>query len=374
MSPTTLLSLPKDILVLLPDFLHNIEDYTNLGSTCRGLRDCMSSASSGTILRLAVAQTKIFFRPSPHFLVAATARELGHWARESDANEAELAEALRHGTDGLLDLAVEHCGLTMPRIRELHQMRFDVINPVVDIIDKCVGSQWYATPGFWNGGVDDAYTIDSDPPECVFHLAIYGELFGPDLESFLDQEWDRRRLSVVTRLEYIKYCVPDFANVCMPWGGSVDDRLKLQPTGPYTKNARRSNELEYSGPQHNVALTWVLRSSRWRPHFKAMRTAAGCEDWEEDFEDGWWYVEDDERDWRQRLWENVMVCQGLEGLEMIRPDRRERWFERVRNWKEKIGRLEKEPEIVRVGNQATHEYAYLKGDLRTCASGYVGGT
>jgi hypothetical protein len=26
---------------------------------------------------------------------------------------------------------------------------------------------------FWDGGVDDAYTIWAEPPETLFHLALY---------------------------------------------------------------------------------------------------------------------------------------------------------------------------------------------------------
>lgn len=34
-----------------------------------------------------------FFRPSPHFLVAATARQISHWALLSNKNYIELREA-----------------------------------------------------------------------------------------------------------------------------------------------------------------------------------------------------------------------------------------------------------------------------------------
>jgi hypothetical protein len=102
----------------------------------------MVIATPQQILRLAAASSRIFFRPSPHFLVAATARELGNWARRSIDNEQQLAARLEDGLDGLLELALRHCGLTVERIRELYEMRFSLINPVTDIIDKCVGSQW----------------------------------------------------------------------------------------------------------------------------------------------------------------------------------------------------------------------------------------
>jgi len=88
-------SLPGDILTMLPEYLHNIEDYMNLSSTCRALRNSMSNPKPNTLLRLATASSRIFFRPSPHFLVAATGRELGNWARLSDTNEQEFVGNLR---------------------------------------------------------------------------------------------------------------------------------------------------------------------------------------------------------------------------------------------------------------------------------------
>lgn len=373
-----LLSLPRDILILLPKYLHNIEDYTYVSSTCRELQHCMNAATTNTILRLAAAQSTTFFRPSPHFLVAATARQLGDWARQSDSNEAELALKVENGIDALLDLALEHCGLTMQRIRELHAMRFSIINPVTDIIDKCVGEQWYATPDFWNGGVSDAYTVSSEPHETLFHLAIYGELFGADFSPFFNQDTSTRRLSVDTRLEFLKYCLPDFATTCLGhhYRGTAeppDPRRVVKDTGPYQPDKEGGRPA--LATNHTLALTWVLQSSRWRPHWKRMRAKAGA-DFQEDFQDDWWFVEDEhrERDWRQRMWEAVMVCQGLEGLGMIRPELQDQWVEKAREWRERISRLEREPELIRVGRQATLEYPFLLGDLRILAGGYVAGT
>lgn len=151
-----ILSLPWDILISLPKYLCNIEDYTSLSSTCRTMRKCMATATPNTVLRLAAAQTKVFFRPSPFFLVAGTARELGDWARLNGANEKELADKMEGGIEALMSLALKHCGLTTQRIRELHLKRFSILNPTENIIDQCVGRQWYATPDFWSGGVDDA--------------------------------------------------------------------------------------------------------------------------------------------------------------------------------------------------------------------------
>lgn len=338
----------------------------------------MQNASSNTVLRLAAAQSKIFFRPSPHSLVAATARELGTWARASKENENELAEKCLDGIDGLLELAIEHCGLTMDRIRQLQQMRFDLFNPITDIVDKCVGNQWYATPNFWNGGVDDAYTIQAEPSATLFHLAIYGELFAPDFDAVLNQDNTFRKLSVDTRLEFIKYCLPDFAcelnghisSARLP-DGTTDPRRAVKQVGPYAMNEDGFTSAHH--PNNNLALTWLIRSTRWRPHGKEARALAG-KDFQDDFDDGWWYVEDSDQDWRQRMYESIMLCQGLQGLEMMRPGLREKWVPKMKEWKEKISRREREPDVVKVGRRATHKYPFLLGDLRICASGYVGGS
>jgi hypothetical protein len=384
MSTSSLLDLPEDILVLLPAYLHNIEDYTNLSSTCRSLHRVLSLAHPNIILRLAAAQSRVFFRPSPIFLATATARQLGHWARLSSSNESLLAIACQSGPEGLLNLALQHAGLTLPDIRRLHALRFSVINPIVDLIDQCVGNQWYDTPNFWNGGVSDAYTIDSEPGHTFFHLAMYGELFSPDIESLLDQDSTKRRLSVETRLEFVKYCIPEpYTGMVNPsttsWDQTADPRRQALLVGPYAKDEGTSYP-----KQNNIALTWTIRSRKFRARFKAVREAAGGE-FQEGFDDGWWYVPDGDldeeqeeggkkRDWRQRMWENVLLCQGLEGLAMMREEEREQWMAKAREWRKKIALLEKEPQIVMIGRQGTMEYPFLLGDLRSCVSGYVPGT
>ena len=369
-APNGLLSLPNELLIILPDFLHNIEDYTNLASTCRATRAAMSKATPNQILRLAIESSRIFFRPSPHFLVAATARELGSWARKTPKNDQLFAAKLEDGLDGMLELAKEHCGLTMDRIRELYEMRFSIINPVTNIMDQCVGNQWYRTPRYWDGGVSDAYTIRSDPSASVFHLAIYGELFGPDFESFFDPRTQVRQLSVETRLEFVKYCIPDLAtfdcgdnarDVHLS-GGGIDPRRDTKATGPY-------REVENLGSDNNIALSWILKSSRFKPHWRPMREAAG-----EDFgylRDSWYFTDGN---WRQRMWEACIVSQGLAGYQMMFEGSRDKWVGSVREWREKIANLEQDPARVKIGTTFTYEYPWLAGDLRVLATGYVLGT
>lgn len=326
----------------------------------------MSTATPTQILRLAAAQSSTFFRPSPQFLVTATARELSRWARQSSTNQVLLATRLEDGIDGLFDLALRYCGLTMERIRELHLQRFSIINPVTDLIDKCVGEQWCATPHFWDGGVSDAATIYANPSLTLFHLALYGELFGPDFEAYLcPDDHGTEPLGVDTRLQFAKYCIPDWRafdydstpTLRMP-DGSINPRRLIKETGPYSKDAAPCSD------EHNSALTHLLRSSRWRPHWQAMRAKAGVAEFKSEMKDAWWYNRNDEQAWRQVMLEAVMVSQGLQGLEMVRPDLQHEWTEKVRAWHQKIASLETKPEWIKVGDfYATLEYPFLLGDL-----------
>lgn len=114
-SAISLLSLPGDILLALPRHLHDIEDFVNLSATCRVLREASAETQPMTILSLAAAASRIFFRPDPHFLVAATARQVSEWASRSFANTSELRAAFRDGVEGLLELALDHAGPAYPR-------------------------------------------------------------------------------------------------------------------------------------------------------------------------------------------------------------------------------------------------------------------
>lgn len=116
-STSLLLALPTDILFLLSNHLANIEDFVQLSSTSRRLRDVCASASPNQILRLAAASSCVFLRPDPYFLVAATAKQVGQWALLSEDNANRLRNALKHGIGGLFDLCIKTAGLTIEEIR-----------------------------------------------------------------------------------------------------------------------------------------------------------------------------------------------------------------------------------------------------------------
>ena len=113
----SILDLPPELLFLLPNHMSNIEDFTSLASTCRVLRTVLSATPPNTILRLAAAQSRVFFRPDSYFLVAATISQVASWALLSEENTHELHSAIRDGIETLTELCVEKAGLTMERIR-----------------------------------------------------------------------------------------------------------------------------------------------------------------------------------------------------------------------------------------------------------------
>ncbi|KAF2836517.1 hypothetical protein M501DRAFT_1040566 [Patellaria atrata CBS 101060] len=387
-SNISLLSLPKDILIALPEYLHDIEDFKNISSTCRALRSLFSKTHPSTIFHLAVAASRIFFRPSPEFLVAAVSRELGDWARQSPTNAALLKATLKEGNQGLLSLALKHTpGISMSRVRALHILRFSAINPTADLIDKCVGKQWYATPNFWTGGVDDAYTIYADPDLGVFHLATYGGLFAGDFDIFLDpalppEEKEARMLGVDTRLEFVKYCIPDAiciegldaANDIRDDSAFLDPRRNVDPVGPYAAFAALGEGYGQGfdfRTQNQLALLHTLRSRRFRHPWKAVRDLVGG-----DFEEERSLARGREEDllgWRQEVWEAIVLTQGLEGLGMLW-GAVENWRGRLEEWRRRVQGLDAMPRRVEVGWQHTWEYPLLRGDLRVVTSGHVLGT
>lgn len=116
--------------------------------------------------------------------------------------------AVRGGIDALFSLCVSKASLSMADIRRLHASRFELINPVSDMIDRRAGPQWNATPRFGNGGASEAYTVDCEPLRTMFQFVIYGELFSSTLQSFLDPTAQLPRYDLKTRLEFVRYCIP----------------------------------------------------------------------------------------------------------------------------------------------------------------------
>ncbi|KAG8532435.1 uncharacterized protein KY384_002312 [Bacidia gigantensis] len=301
-----LLSLPNEILALIPQHFANIEDFKEASSTRSTLRAVFSQTDPNTILRLAASSSRIFFRPDPYFLVAATVDQVAAWALRSEDNVRALRRAIRDGVEGLFALCLEVAGLTMQDIRRLHISRFRIFNPVIDVVDRCAGKQWYAVDDFWNGGRSDAETIDCEPGRSLYEMAIYGSLFRSTLEANLRGDLG---FDLHTRLDFVKYCIPDW--YCRSYKG-----FEVEMVGPY-----RNGRDEVMPRMDQYGIRHILKSSTWGREWERVRDEVGPA-----FDD----------DVKQEIWENAVQMQGLFGFEMLRPGGAESWKERVIELREKV--------------------------------------
>lgn len=176
-------SLP-DVLHLIPPYIRDIEDYLALSVTGREVRSLVQEYSSpSTLLVLCYHSRRTFFRPDPLFLLTPLAPPLSIWARRSTENLRRLVHAFYYGEEAVLDLGISvpavaiEAEWSMARVCQLWEWRMRVVTPLTDLIDRCVGQQWYAQADFWDGGVEDAATLYAEPAEVVFRMLIYGELF-----------------------------------------------------------------------------------------------------------------------------------------------------------------------------------------------------
>lgn len=334
----SLYDLPNEILSLLPLHINNIETFTNAASSCRHLRHNFAQTRPETVLRLAASSAPTFFSPHPHFLVAATARQVSDWALGNEHRTSLLQKAFQGGIDGLYEFCLEHAGLTLDDIRRLHRARFNIINPLSDMVDKMAGHQWYQTENFWNGGVSEAETLYTQPDRAVFQIIIYGELFGRGMEALLDPGKGLPFFDPWVRLEYLKYCVPD-------WRCKLGySELGVLQVGPYVADVQ-----EVASDQGT--LKHVLRCRRWRRMWARAVKAGTSQDGEEDDIPE---VEDDVDDehWKTKMYRDALQTQGLEGMQLVtlpKDQIPEQYLDNSRRFQRQISMLEKAPDSVVVG-------------------------
>ena len=296
-------------------------------------------------------------------MIAATARQLAAWALLSSENTHVLREAFKDGVDALLELCLEKCGITMAEIRRLHALRFTTLNPITDLIDRAAGKQWYSTPNFWDGGVSDAATVSCEPERTLYQIIIYGELFSSTMTSVLQPELGLPKLDLQTRLDYIRYCVPDI--VCATGRLGSPGLGEAEARGPYRDDPEVAKELD--GDQ--VALHHLLQTRKWSELFQQCQASIGP-----NF-DGpaaeAWQNEESVR-WRQKMWLSVFQCQGWESIEMMRPRGMEKFKDKFLDIRAQIDVLDQEPKTYKFGrweNPGT-EFPYMFGEVFVCVAGY----
>ncbi|KAJ7234309.1 hypothetical protein B0H12DRAFT_162361 [Mycena haematopus] len=190
--------LPPELLLDLPRHLHSIEDLCSLFSTCRTLYRACADPSPKIVLRLAADSGRIFFRPHPHLLLAAVARQLADWAVEEPRHRYLLEVAIMGGVDKLFELAIDVTGLSMDGIRRLYIFKCDVLNPLDRRLDLAAGP-----------ARSDYMTVCNDPETALLCWAIYGDLFHHSLELAYLPFPRQKPLSSIIRYKWFVYCMPD---------------------------------------------------------------------------------------------------------------------------------------------------------------------
>ncbi|EEH03901.1 conserved hypothetical protein [Histoplasma capsulatum G186AR] len=388
----TLLDLPVDILWRLPLYVDNIETLISLAGTCRKLRSVCSSTLPQTIFQLAAASAPTFFSPHPHFLVMAVAPQIRDWALGNEENSRRLRLAFQGGIEGLYKFCVNdkslNAGLTLDRIRTLYEARFTVINPFADKIDKMAGNQWYEAENFWSGGVSEPDTVYSDSNRAAMQIIIYGELFGSSMRPFLesgarghgtgsgsgagsDSDSPLPFFDLETRLDFIKYCVPD--SVCQDYPG-----LHVLPVGPYAPENREDL------PADQYALRHILGCRRWRRLWADAMAMVGPLFAAWDAEKGPWDEEQPggevEGVWRLKLFRNALQTMGLEGMQLVTLPREKispDVLAKARRMREQIEVLREPPPVYTVGHYLRASVSQAPDpaqDIYVCMAAYWPGT
>jgi hypothetical protein len=211
----SIIALPLEILSQIPRHLHHLDDFLALESMCRHLRAALHLGAPGDLLALCYRSRATFFRPDPHFLLSALIPAIREYASSSEAHRVEVKRAIWHGCEGLLEWACHTPAVatiarwSIKSIHDLWEWRMRVLNPLSDLVDKCVGRQWYSTPDFWDGGVEDAYTFHAEPETQVFQVQMYGDMFGTLMDACVTSG-STDPLGLAFRLDFVKYLIPDW--------------------------------------------------------------------------------------------------------------------------------------------------------------------
>src|SRR2546423_6475716 len=135
-----LVDLPTDLLVLLPQFLHNLEGRPAEPSGLLSPEHHLTPFSASPLLLPESSPTR------SHFLMAATARQISDWAILSHVNTETLRQAFQGSIDTLFELCISKVGLMIEDIRRLQASRFSLISPVSDTLVLWAGNLWYTRP------------------------------------------------------------------------------------------------------------------------------------------------------------------------------------------------------------------------------------
>lgn len=194
-----LTELPTDILVMLPQYLNSIDDLYSIISTCRTLHSTCNDPHIKLRPQLRRRDGQYLYQPHPHLLIAGCARQVGDWAVSSPTNRSAFHDAVRRGIPGLLTLSTEVARMSLKDMRELHGVKYTVLNPLTKRLE-------IENP---KDEDEDFLTQLEHPDLCILNYWIYSDLFRHTIEASYRCVDVRAQLTDTIRLDYVKYCIPD---------------------------------------------------------------------------------------------------------------------------------------------------------------------
>lgn len=241
------------VFELLPPYLPDLHALLALLGTSHSIRcTTLAALTPHTLLGLLSRTRTPVDLSDPLHLISYLAPGLQTWLAETH-NRRRFIRAVRHGVPGMSRMARRYPAimnanaptdiarplsmtLTLEALARNTARRQEIVTSLTDLVDKCVGVQWYSTPNFWDGGAEDAMTLWAEPDELLWRWVGYGELFGAGAETWYDWllkrqaeadvdteaihggggdgEWrlpeGLRAYEVTLRCEYVKYILPDW--------------------------------------------------------------------------------------------------------------------------------------------------------------------
>jgi hypothetical protein len=182
------------VLDLLPSRLLDLPTLDALLVTSHQTRSTILEILTPHSLFLIARQSRVYsddWVSEKWYLLSLVARGFAPWLAESSVNRRAFRKASSTIPDGLLNLAADHplvanrSGFSLEVLRQTVKRKGLMVG-LSDLMDRCVGTQWREIPDFWEGGAEDAITLEGETEGAIWPLLVYGELFGRGLGGWLE--------------------------------------------------------------------------------------------------------------------------------------------------------------------------------------------
>jgi hypothetical protein len=202
MATEAMAALPEELILRIFNNLERLCDIYDVMLTCKQFHRISLDIEASMISELVINSGNDFpaLRPVAHFVLAASARRLSDWSRETEERRTYLKGVIKEGVVELAIYATEVVPFTLEDIRTTWAWKRDILIPLSKRLDITCGPP---SRDVDNGDV----TVCEDVDLALLSWAIYGELFGHLLS--LDIFDSVVKLDSVTRFRFLIYCVPD---------------------------------------------------------------------------------------------------------------------------------------------------------------------